>query len=80
MGKKGKGAPPRKKKDRGYGMRELRMGIKPVRKNWEYDFFKAGKSQVKKIKRLSDERAFVDCPDGRKVIRMPDGTEIERNL
>lgn len=36
MRKKGKGAPPRKKKDRGYGMRELRMGIKPVRKNWEF--------------------------------------------
>ena len=80
MGKKGKGAPPRKKKDRGFGMRELRMGIKPARKNWEYDFFKAGKSQITKIKYLRDGRAFVDYPDGRKVIRMPDGTEIERNL
>jgi hypothetical protein len=36
MGKKGKGAPPRKKKDRGYGMRELRIGIKPIYKKWEH--------------------------------------------
>jgi hypothetical protein len=36
MRKKGKGAPPRKKKDRGYGMRELRMGIKPIYKKWEF--------------------------------------------
>jgi hypothetical protein len=81
MGKKGKtGAPPRKKKDRGFGMRELRMGIKPVRKYWEYDFFKANKSQITKIKRFSDGRVFVDYPDGRKVVRMPDGTERERCL
>lgn len=81
MGRKAKtGAPLRKKKDRGFGMRELRMGIKPARKNWEYDFFKANKSQITKIKRLSDGRVFVDYPDGRKVIRIPDGTEIERNL
>jgi hypothetical protein len=36
MGKKGKGAPPRKKKDRGFGMRELLMGIKPIYKKWEF--------------------------------------------
>jgi hypothetical protein len=80
MRKKGKGAPPRKKKDRGYGMRELRMGIKPVRKNWEFDYSKSTKSQITRIRRFSDGRAFVDYPDGRKVIRIPDGTEIERNL
>jgi len=80
MGKKGKGAPPRKKKDTGFGMRELRMGIKPVRKNWEFDYFKSIKTQITIIRRFSDGRAFVDYPDGRKVIRMPDGTEIERNL
>jgi len=68
------------KKKGTFGMRELRKGMRPIRKNWEYDFFKSGKNQITKIKRLSDGRVFVDYPDGRKVIRMPDGTERERNL
>ena len=29
------GAPP-KKKDTGFGMKELRLGMKPIKKNWEF--------------------------------------------
>jgi hypothetical protein len=28
--------PPPKKKDRGFGMKELRLGMKRIRKNWEF--------------------------------------------
>jgi len=71
---------PSKKKDSGFGMKELRLGMKPIKKNWHFDDTKARHHQITRVKKLSDGRAFVDYPDGRKVIRMPDGTEIERNL
>ena len=71
---------PIKKKDTGYGMTQLRLGMKPIKKNWHFDERKVRHFQITRIKKLSDGRAFVDYPDGRKAIRMPDGTEIERNL
>ena len=71
---------PSKKKDTGYGMKQLRLGMKPIRKNWHFDEGKVQRSQITRIKKLADGRAFVDYPDGRKVIRIPDGTEIERKL
>ena len=71
---------PIKKKDTGYGMAQLRLGMKPIKKNWHFDEGKVRHFQITRIKKLSDGRAFVDYPDGRKVIRMPDGTERERSL
>jgi len=71
---------PIKKKDTGYGMTQLRLGMKPIKKNWHFDERKVRHFQITRIKKLSDGRAFVDYPDGRKVVRIHDGTEIERNL
>jgi hypothetical protein len=73
-------APAPKKKNRSFGMEQLRLGMKPIKKNWHFDEGKVRHFQITRIKKLSDGRAFVDYPDGRKVIRMPDGTEFERNL
>ena len=71
---------PSKKKDTGFGMKELRLGMKPIKKNWHFDDTKVQHHQITRVNKFSDGRAFVDYPDGRKVIRLPDGTEIERNL
>ena len=78
--KKRHSGPPPPKKNRSFGMEQLRLGMKPIKKNWHFDEGKVRHSQISRIKKLSDGRAFVDYPDGRKVIRMPDGTERERSL
>ena len=61
-------------------MEELKLGMKPIKKNWQFDERKAIRSEITVTKKLGDGRLFVDYPDGRKVIRMPDGTERERAL
>lgn len=59
-------APAPKKKNRGFGMAQLRLGMKPIKKNWHFDQRKATKSEITITKRFSDGRLF-DVQVGRKI-------------